>query len=122
MCIRDRFDSATGSFDGDSPSNSNAHLEIALSDDGVTYTDFKNFVIGDYTFRFAKFRAYFISRDQLTTPVISELSISIDMEDRIFSGNDITSGAGTYTVTFTNPYKSVGSSANCVIVAVTLAV
>jgi hypothetical protein len=29
------------------------------------------------------------------------------MEDRIFSGNDITSGAGTYTVTFTNPYKSV---------------
>jgi hypothetical protein len=29
------------------------------------------------------------------------------MPDRIFSGNDITSGAGTYTVSFTNPYKSV---------------
>jgi hypothetical protein len=28
------------------------------------------------------------------------------MPDRIFSGNDITSGAGTYTVTFTNPFKS----------------
>jgi hypothetical protein len=28
------------------------------------------------------------------------------MEDRIFSGNDITSGAGTYTVTFTNPFKT----------------
>jgi len=28
------------------------------------------------------------------------------MEDRIFSGNDITSGAGTKTVTFTNPFKS----------------
>jgi hypothetical protein len=100
------FDSATGSFDGDYASNSNAHLEIALSDDGVTYTDFKNFVIGDYTARYFKFRAYFISRDQLTTPVITGLSISIDMEDRIFSGNDITSGAGTYTVTFTNPFKT----------------
>ena len=29
------------------------------------------------------------------------------MPDRIFSGNDITSGAGTYSVTFTNPFFSV---------------
>ena len=29
------------------------------------------------------------------------------MVDRIFSGNDITSGAGTKSVTFTNPFKSV---------------
>jgi hypothetical protein len=29
------------------------------------------------------------------------------MIDRIFSGNDIVSGAGTKTVTFTNPYKTV---------------
>jgi hypothetical protein len=57
------FDSATGSFDGDSPSNSNAHLEIALSDDGVTYTSFKNFVIGDYTARYYKFRLFLRSRD-----------------------------------------------------------
>ena len=101
------FDVATGSFDGDSPSNSNAHLEIALSDDGVTYTDYKNFVIGDYTFRFAKFRLYLISRDGATTPVVSEVSVTIDMPDRIFSGNDIVSGATTYTVSFTNPFKSV---------------
>jgi len=29
------------------------------------------------------------------------------MQDRIFSSNDIISGVGTKTVTFTNPYKSV---------------
>mgnify|MGYP003310307428 CR=1 FL=1 len=28
------------------------------------------------------------------------------MPDRIFSGNDISSGAGTKTVTFTNPFKT----------------
>jgi len=101
------FDSATGSFDGDSPSNSNAHLEIALSDDGVTYTSFKNFVIGDYTARYYKFRLFLRSRDGATTPVVSEVSVTIDMPDRIFSGNDIVSGATTYTVSFTNPFKSV---------------
>ena len=101
------FDSATGSFDGDSPSNSNAHLEIALSNDGTTYTDFKNFVIGDYTARYYKFRLFLRSRDGETTPVVSEVSVSIDMPDRIFSANDISSGATTYTVSFTNPFKSV---------------
>ena len=29
------------------------------------------------------------------------------MQDRIFSGNDVVSGAGTKTVTFTNPFKTV---------------
>ena len=101
------FDDATGSFDGDSVSNSNAHLEIALSDDGITYTAFRNFVIGDYTSRFYKFRLYLISRDGLTTPVVSVASITIDMEDRIQSQNDVVSGAGTKTVTFTSPFKTV---------------
>jgi len=101
------FDTASSNFDGDTPANCNAHIEIATSDDNITYTDFRNFTIGNYTFRYAKFRVVLISRDLASTPVVSEVTVTIDMEDRIFSGNDITSGAGTYTVTFTNPYKSV---------------
>ena len=101
------FDSATGSFDGDAPANENAHLEIALSDDNSTFTEFRNFVIGDYTARYYKFRLVLISRDGATTPVISALSVSIDMEDRIQSGNDISSGAGTKTVSFTKAFKTV---------------
>jgi len=101
------FDSATGSFDGDAPANENAHLEIALSDDNVTYTAFRNFVIGDYTSRFYKFRLVLISRDGATTPVVSALSVTIDMEDRIQSANDVVSGVGTKTVAFTNAFKTV---------------
>ena len=101
------FDSKTGSFNGDSPSNSNAHLEIAISDDNVTYTAFKNFVIGDYTARYLKFRLYLISRDGVTTPVVSQATVSVDMIDRIFSGNDIASGTSTKTVSFTNAFKTV---------------
>ena len=101
------FDSKSGSFDGDSPSNSNAHLEIAISDDNVTYTAFKNFVIGDYTARYLKFRLLLISRDGVTTPVVSQATVTIDMPDRIFSGNDIVSGTSAKTVTFTLPFKTV---------------
>jgi hypothetical protein len=101
------FDTASSNFDGDTPANCDAHIEIATSDDNITYTAFQNFVIGNYTARYFKFRVFLTSRDLASTPVVSQVSVTIDMPDRIFSGNDITSGAGTYTVTFTNPFKSV---------------
>jgi len=95
------------SFDGDTPANSNANIEISTSDDNSTYTAFQNFVIGNYTARYFKFRVVLTSKDLASTPVVEEVSITIDMEDRIFSGNDIVSGASTKTVVFTNPYKTV---------------
>ena len=100
------FDDATGLFDGTTPQSSNAHLEISLSDDNISYTDFKNFVIGDYTARYYKFRLVMSSRTGDTSPSISALSVAIDMEDRIISGDDITSGVTTYSVSFSKPFKS----------------
>ena len=100
------FDSATGTFDGDAPAYTNAHLEIALSDDNITYSSFRNFVIGDYTARYYKFKLYLTSLDGVSTPVVSALSVTVDMPDRIFSGNDIVSGTGTKSITFTLPFYS----------------
>ena len=112
--LDDVFDSRTGNFDdqksnfdGDTPANCNAHIEIATSDDNVTYTSFRNFTIGDYTARYFKFKLIMTSTDLSSTPVVSELSVTIDMPDRIFSDNDIISGVATKTVTFTLPFKSV---------------
>jgi hypothetical protein len=101
------FDDASSNFDGDTPANCNAHIEIATSDDNVTYTDFRTFVIGEYEARYFKFRVVLISRDNASTPVVSAVTVTIDMQDRIFSGNDIVSGTGTKSITFTNPFKSV---------------
>ncbi len=101
------FDSAPSNFDGDVAANCNAHIEIATSDDNTTYTAFRTFVIGEYTARYFKFRVVLISRDNASTPVVSAVTVTIDMQDRIFSGNDVVSGAGTKTVTFTNPFKTV---------------
>jgi hypothetical protein len=100
------FDDATGSFDGNAPAFTNSHLEIATSADNITYTSFRNFVVGDYTARYYKFRMKLTSLDGVSTPVITGLSVTVDMPDRIFSGNDITSGTGTYSVTFTLPFYS----------------
>ena len=100
------FDDASSNFDGDAPVNQNAHIEIATSDDNVTYTDFRGFVIGEYEARFFKFKVVLISRDSATTPVVSEVTVTVDMKDRIFSGNDIVSGTSTKSITFTNPFKS----------------
>lgn len=100
------FDDASSNFDGDTPANCNAHLEIATSDDNSTYTDFRNFVIGEYEARYLKFRVVLTSRDLASTPVVSAVTVTVDMQDRIFSGNDIISGTSTKSVTFTNPFKS----------------
>src|SRR6056300_934206 len=77
------FDSAPSNFDGDTPANCDAHLEIATSDDNVTYTSFQNFVIGNYTARYFKFRVFLTSRDLASTPVVSAVTVTIDMPDRI---------------------------------------
>jgi hypothetical protein len=100
------FDSQSSNFDADAPANADARLEISTSDDNVTYTSFQAFVIGNYTARFFKFRVALTSSDNASTPVVQEVSVTVDMPDRIFSGNDIVSGTSTKTVTFSNPFKS----------------
>ncbi len=100
------FDSQSSNFDADAPANADARLEISTSDDNVTYTSFQAFVIGNYTARYLKFRVALTSTDNASTPVVQEVTVTVDMPDRIFSGNNISSGAGTKTVTFTNPFKS----------------
>ena len=102
------FDSGKSNFDGDTPANCDAHLEIATSDDNSTFTSFQTFVIGNYTARFFKFRVVLTSSDLASTAVVSEATVKIDMADRIFSGNDIVSGTSTKTVTFTTPFKTTG--------------
>jgi hypothetical protein len=111
--LDDLFDSRTGNFDdtgsnfdGDTPANCEAHLEISLSTNGTTWSSYRNFVVGDYTARYYRFRVMMTSQDLSSTPVVTALSVTVDMEDRIFSGNDIASGTGTYSVTFTYPFYS----------------
>ena len=100
------FDSQASSFDGDASVNARSHLEIAVSDDNVTYTSFRNFSVGDYTGRYFKFRLFMESLNNSSCPIVSELSVDADMQQRLVSENDVVSGAGTKSITFSPVFIS----------------
>ena len=112
------FDSKSGLFEGDTaPSDVNVKLQIATTDGdpsgSPTYTDFRDFVIGDYSCRAFKFRAVLSSENTNSTPSISNLQVVIDMPDRLVFGTDITSGSdsGGKAVTFSPAFKQLDSIA-----------
>ncbi len=94
------FDDQASNFDGDDSANASSHLEIAVSDDNITYSSFRNFNVGDYSARYFKFRLFMESLNNSATPIVSELSVSADMQQRLLSDNDVVSGAGTKSITF----------------------
>jgi len=94
------FDTREGFFDGDASEfgDTNAKLQIATTDGdpagSPSYTAFRDFVVGEYTFRAAKFRAVLNSKDTSATPRIDTLQVIVDMPDRLSHGNDVSSGTG----------------------------
>ena len=100
------FDSQPSNFDGDASVNASSHLEIATSTDNSTYTSFRNFNVGDYSARYFKFRLIMQSLDNSATPVVSALSVDADMQERLVSENDVASGAGTKSITFSPVFIS----------------
>lgn len=73
------------------------------------YQGWRRFVVGDYTARHLKFRAVLTSNYATITPTISALTAIIDMPDRVDYGNDIVSGAATYSVAFSPWFKELRS-------------
>jgi len=102
------FDSKEGLFDGgtDEAISTNVQLQIALSDDNVTFGSYQNFKAGDYVARAVKFRAILTSTDTSATPKINNLSIKLLLPTVIQDGSNVSSGTDVAgkTVTFDNQY------------------
>jgi len=117
----DLFDSATGLFDsrdgnfdgGQNVDDTNVTLFVSLTNDdpagSPTWSDYKEFTVGDYSARALRFKANLSSVDDQATPAIKELSVEVDMPDRITADNDIASGtaAGGKVVTFSPEFKAL---------------
>lgn len=108
------FDDRLGDFDGDPQAfgNTNVELQIATTEDdpnGVnpTYTAFRKFVVGTYKARGMKFRAVLTTTDTEATPVVTALSVTVDMPDRFVSDNDLASGAGAKVISFSPAFKDL---------------
>ena len=104
------FDDRAGSFDGDAPSNASSNLQVATTTDdpdsgGASFSDFSDFVVGDYTARGYKFRLNLESLNQKVSPKVTALSVTADMPDILNSEANISSGTSTKTVTYPTPFS-----------------
>jgi len=108
------FDSRPGQFDGDVQTFDDTNVQFFVSvanEDPLgspSWSPWQQFTVGDYTARAFRFKVILTTTDPQATPVVSVLSVTIDMPERITSGNDIISGtgAGGYVVTFARAFKA----------------
>jgi len=107
------FDQREGLFDGTATAfdDTSVNLQVATTDDdpaaSPVWSDFRAFVVGDYSARALKFRAHLTSLYGGSTPSITDLAVTIDMVDRVISESDLVSGAGSYVVTFAQAFKGL---------------
>ena len=105
------FDDREGLFDGSYEDHNDINVEhfVSVSNDNVTYTDFRSYQLGEYKGRYIKIRTQLQGFVSSVTPAISSLSATIDMPDRTVAEDDISSGtaSGGKTVTFSPAFKEL---------------
>ena len=122
--IGDYLDSRSGNVDSyddwdNPPAGLNLDLYVAQTNDQVsgspTWSDWAKFKVGDFTARGFKFKLTAVSTDADHQFNLTALSITVDMPDQVKGEKDITSGAGTKSVTYPSSFyalPSVGVTAN----------
>ena len=105
------FDSQEGNFDGNYTEQDDvtAKIQISTSNDNSTYTDYQDYVLGNYKARYIKLRAKLTTTNADSTPAISVLSASIDMPDRTVAVADTasTTASGGKAITFSPAFKEL---------------
>ena len=92
-------------FDGKTVQNSNTILQIATSDDNVTFSAFQNFTTGEFSGRYFKFKALFTSADYNSRTLVNTLSVTASLKEKLESGADIVSGTGGKTITYSSAFR-----------------
>ena len=110
------FDDQPSNFDGDANTQCSSELQIAVSDDNVTFSTFQDFTIGDYTGRFFKFRVLMQSDNNTATPIVTAVGVTLQLEAFTVSENDVVSGTGTKAITYAKAFNLLNS------IAITLSV
>jgi len=103
------FDSQEGNFDGSYTEfdDVDAKIQISTSNDNSTYTDYQDYVLGNYKARYIKLRVKMTTTNLSSTPAISALSASIDMPDRTVAQDNISATTSGKTVTFSPAFKEL---------------
>ena len=108
------FDAREGLFDGDATAfdTTSVRTQVSVTNDdpagSPAWSDYRDFIVGDLRGRALRFRAVLESGDSNNAPAIRELSVTVDMPDRVDAESDITY-TGSQVVTFPAPFKAVPS-------------
>ena len=99
-------------FFGEVSGKYEANLYIRSTNDdpadvGAAWTEWQRFIIGDYPGRGHEFKVVLISHEAGIAPGIDELSVEIDMPDRIIAENNITVTTSGNAVTFSPVFKAL---------------
>ena len=98
------IDDKAGNWDGNAASGSTSVLSFAYGNDGSSYSDFQQLLAGtDVTARYIKFKLDMTSNGDVS-PVITALSTSIDMPDKIQSERNKSIGASGTAITFPSAF------------------
>jgi predicted phage tail protein len=97
-------------IDGDFIDDVNAEIYLRTTVDdpadlGAAWTAWKKFFVGEYLARGYQFKVVAKSDQKFHNVIIQELSVTVDMPDRIENFPGVSSGAGPYNVTYTFPFK-----------------
>jgi|TARA_R100000030_G_scaffold62773_3_gene47545 hypothetical protein len=100
------FENAKAPFDGNLPTNAGTNIQIGASETSLDAISTFTGVAQQGTFRgkFFKFKAKLISLNNQSRALVKGLTITLNLQNRQETGEDVSSGAGTYSVTFTNPF------------------
>jgi hypothetical protein len=109
------FDDKSGLFDGTDISDTNAVLEIRITQDdpavSPTWGSWIPFSLGDYYARGVEFRTKLTSSNTSHNVQIDALTVTVDMPDQIKRNAGVTSSSGTNNgtevITYATPYKIV---------------
>lgn len=84
-------------------------LQISTTDDdpgaSPTWADWTDLVVGDVVARAYRFRAELTSDQFDVTPVVTGLSVSVDMPDRVVGQDDISVGTDGLSISFSPPFR-----------------
>jgi len=85
--------------------NARVQVRTTLDDPGgaPTWAAWADLVVGDYRARGFQFRVKLTSEDAQATPLVSALSVTVDMPDRTTEEHDVASGAGAGGLVVTFP-------------------
>ncbi len=92
------------------PATYRVRVDIRFTSDdpsgSPTWTDWTELTIGDYTARAFQFRVFLESLAAGVIPVVEQLSVTVDMPDRVSASRNVSISSGGTAILFEPPFKA----------------